>query len=83
MLEVEPDDEYAVINKLQLVKRKGFLQEKDIIKLEKIEADTNDDMVKCAVNILIDNKRMAQKLISLLPIEQQNLIKSYPIFNLL
>jgi hypothetical protein len=82
-LEILPEDEYGIINKMQLLKRKRKLTNEEIQKLEEIEEKSDNPMTKCAVNILIENKRKAQKLISELPEENQKEIMGYPIYNLL
>ncbi len=83
VLEVLPEDEYGIINKMQLLKRKRILSEEEIIKLEKIEEKSYNPIIKCAVNILLENKRKAQKLLLELPEEDQKAMMSYPIYNLL
>lgn len=83
VLEVRPDDEYAIINKLQLQKRKSVLTEAQINVLETLEEKTTESLAKCAINILLDNKRIANKLISELPEEKQVEMMNYPIYNLL
>uniref|UniRef100_UPI0040574E31 hypothetical protein n=1 Tax=Acetatifactor sp. TaxID=1872090 RepID=UPI0040574E31 len=83
LLEIRPEDEYLLINKIQLIKRKSELSEDCIIKLEELEKETENPMTKCAINILLENKRMAKKLIAELPEEKRNEMMSYPIYNLL
>lgn len=83
VLGVLPDDEYGIVNKMQLLKRKRELTEEEILKLEKIEEITDNSMTKCAVNILLGNKRVAQKLISQLPEKNKEEMMGYPIYNLL
>lgn len=83
ILEVLPEDEYGIINKMQLLKRKGELCEKDILILEQIEENSDNLMTLCAVSILLENKRKVMKLIAELPEEKQKEIKGYPIYNLM
>lgn len=83
VLEHLPDDEYGIINKLQLVKRKGELTEENVALLEEFERKTDDPMIKCAVNILLENKRVAKKIIEDMSKENKELLMSYPIYNLL
>lgn len=83
VLEVLPEDEYGIINKMQLVKRKRELSNDEVIKLEEIECKSNNSLTKCAVNILIDNKGRARKLISKLSAEEQKTFMSFPIYSLL
>lgn len=83
LLEVNENNEYGIINKLQLFKRKRELSEDEIAVLEELEEKTKDDMVKCAVNILLENKHNARKLINQLSEEDQATFKQFPIYNLL
>lgn len=48
-----------------------------------MEEITDNPMTKCAVNILLGNKRVAQKLISQLPEKNKKEITGYPIYSLL
>ena len=83
VLEVNSESEYGIINKMQLIKRKKELSQEQIEKLEEMEENANDLMVKCAINILLENKRMAKKLIEKLTIEEQEKLMSFPIYGLL
>ncbi len=83
VLEVFPEDECGIINNMQLLKRKRELSEKEIIKLEKIDEKSDNLMTKCAINILLENKRKAQKLMTELSEENRRKMMSYPIYNLL
>lgn len=42
-----------------------------------------DNMILCAVNILLDNKHRAKKLISQLSEEDQKTFRNYPIYYLM
>lgn len=64
LLQVDENNEYGIINKLQLLKRKRELSEDEISVLEKLEENTNDSMVRSAVNILLENKHNAKKLVN-------------------
>jgi hypothetical protein len=83
LLEVSPDNDYWKINKLQILKRKRELSEKELQELECIEEQTNDAKVVCAANILMDNKRKAKKELDGMVTEDKELFMSYPIYNLL
>ena len=63
LLEFEPINEFGIINKLQLLKRKRDLSDEELLELEKIEKKTESDMIPCAVNILLENKRKAKRLV--------------------
>lgn len=83
LLQVDENNEYGIINKLQLLKRKRELSEDEISVLEKLEENTNDSMVRSAVNILLENKHNAKKLVNQLSEEDQATFKQFPIYNLL
>lgn len=83
LLEVDAENEYGIINQLQLLKRKRELSEEEISKLERLEEVSEDDMVVCAVNVLLENKHKAKKLIDQLSEERQEMFKGFPIYNLL
>ena len=83
LLQVDENNEYGIINKLQLLKRKRELSEDEISVLEKLEENTNDSMVRSAVNILLENKHNAKKLVNQLSAEDQATFKQFPIYNLL
>lgn len=83
VLEVNPNSEYGIINQMQLIKRKNELSGEQIAKLEEMEKKTNDSMVKCAINILLENKRVARKILEEMNVDKQNELMSYPIYNLL
>ncbi|MFR2794488.1 MAG: hypothetical protein ACLTBS_08450 [Eisenbergiella sp.] len=83
LLEVNRDDEGGIINRLQLIKRKRGLSAEEIAELEIMEEQTENDMLKCAVNILLENKHRAKKMISQLSEEDQKAFRNYPIYKLL
>lgn len=83
LLEIDKDNEFGIINHLQLLKRKREFTNEEIIELEKMEEKTSNDMVICAVNILLENKHKANKLISKLSERDQETFKAFPIYNLL
>ena len=63
LMKIDPDAAYLRINRLQLIKRKRDLAEGELQELENIEAGTNDKMMVCAVNILLENRRKAKKVL--------------------
>lgn len=83
LLEVDEENAYGIINQLQLLKRKRELSAEEVDKLESLEVTSEDDMVVCAVNVLLENKHKARKLISQLSPEKQEMFKDFPIYNLL
>lgn len=83
LLKVKRTDEISLINYYQLIKRKRDFSEKEIFELEQIEDKTDNKLIICAVNILLENKNLAKRLIEQLPEEQQRIFKDFPIYNLL
>lgn len=83
LMEIDPDAAYLRINRLQLIKRKRDLTEKELQELESIEADTREKMVICAANILLENKRKAKKELDEMTKEDKEMFMNYPIYNLL
>lgn len=80
---VSPQNEYWKINKLQLLRRKRPLSEEEMQELESIEKNSEDKKTICAVNILLENKRMAQKVLEEMDDEDRGVFVTYPIYNLL
>lgn len=80
---VSPQNEYWKINKLQLLRRKRPLSEEEMQELESIEKISEDRKVICAVNILLENRRMAQKVLEEMDDEDRGVFVTYPIYNLL
>lgn len=83
LLAVNSKANYIKINRLQLIKRKRSLSEDELQELEIIENNTDVKEVICAVNILLDNKRKAQKELDGMPDEDREAFMTYPIYNLL
>lgn len=83
LLSVSPDNVYWKINKFQLLKRKRKLSENELQELEELEKANNDKKVLCAINILLENKRKAKKLLDEMEQEDRELFLTYPIYNLL
>ena len=69
-----------IINKMQIKKRRGLLNKSDVYTLSKM--DSMDKQEECGRYILLGNKREAEKLISQMSQEEQDLFKVYPIFKL-
>ena len=60
----------------------GLLSDEE--KEELFSIDTNNDiMLKCCIDILLDNNYNAQKNFKLMKDEEKEFFKSYPIYNLL
>lgn len=83
LLEFNKEDENGIINYFQLLKRKRELSGDEIAKLEQLEEKTTNDMIICAINILLENKQRAKKLINQLSDENREMFKQFPIYNLL
>lgn len=83
LLDVSPTEAYLIINKLQLIKRKRSLTEDELQELESIEANSSDKKVICAVNILLENRRRAEKILNEMASEDKKVFLTYPIYNLL
>lgn len=83
LLEFNKEDENGIINYFQLLKRKRELSGDEIAKLEQLEEKTTNDMIICAINILLENEQRAKKLINQLSDENREMFKQFPIYNLL
>ena len=83
LLNASPDNVYWKINRFQLLKRKRDLSEDELQELEDLEKTNNDKKVLCAINILLENKRKAKKLLDEMEKEDRELFLTYPIYNLL
>lgn len=83
LLNASPDNVYWKINRFQLLKRKRELSEEELQELEDLEKANNDKNVFCAINILLENKRKAKKLLGEMGQEDRELFLTYPIYNLL
>lgn len=71
------------IGQILLLKRKRDLSEDELQELEDLEKTNNDKKVLCAINILLENKRKAKKLLDEMEKEDRELFLTYPIYNLL
>lgn len=82
LLGVSPDNVYWKINKLQLLKRKRELSEGEFQELENMENRSNDKKIICAINILLENKRKAKRVLDEMNQEDREMFLTYPIYNL-
>ena len=83
LLNASPYNVYWKINRFQLLKRKRDLSENELQELEDLEKANNDKKALCAINILLENKRKAKKLLAEMEQEDRELFLTYPIYNLL
>lgn len=83
MLEISSESEIWIINSLQLIKRERQLSNEELCKLEELSLKSENQMVKCAVDILLENKYRAKKELDALSKSDRELFSSYPIYNLL
>lgn len=70
------------LNEFQIRKRLNEIEEDDVLQLVNIRDNADDEQIKWACSILLDSKSEAQLYFKRLPIEQQQDIKSYLIYNL-
>jgi len=83
LLEVSPDNDYWKVNRLQILKRKRELTEQELQELEKMREQVSDLKLICAIDILLDNKRSAKKVLESMETEDKDIFISFPIYNLL
>lgn len=83
LLEVNPNNKYGIINKFQLLKRKGDLTEEQLKELDNMLNNNSDKMLICTINILLENKYQAKKVFKDLTEEEKNVFENFPIYNLL
>lgn len=83
LLKVDPENVYWKINRIQLLKRKRKLSENELQELEDLEKINNDKPTLCAINILLENKRKAKKLLDEMGQKDRERFLTYPIYNLL
>ena len=70
----------TTMNQLQIRKRKGILNEDDIIALKNIETD--DAGLLCGINILLEEKEKAKSYYNKMTSEEHELFNNYPIYHL-
>mgnify|MGYP003298310951 CR=1 FL=1 len=83
LMEISPDNNYWKVNRFQLLKRKRELFEEELQELEEMENAAENTILICAINILLDNKRKAKKILDSMMAEDKELFMDYPIYNLL
>lgn len=83
LCEIDPTHQYYILNRLQLLKRKRDFFDSEISELEKIQENPMNDMVSCAVDILLENRHSAKKKIQKLSEQDRKNFKQFPIYNLL
>ncbi len=83
LLDFDPNDSNSKLNRLQLIKRKRALVEDELLDLEHMEENTEDKKLICGINILLDNKRKAKKILDELSEIDREIFMDYPIYNLL
>ena len=66
-----------------MLKRKRVLSEDELLELEDMEQRVSDMKLLCAINILLDNKRKAHKILKDMEDVDREVFITYPIFNLL
>ena len=82
ILAANPQCDNWKINRLQVLKRKRELSEEELGELEQMECAGSNLMVKCAANILLENKYKAHKQLENMTEEDRKLFQSYPIYHL-
>lgn len=83
LLQINPQSDYWKINRLQMLKRKRILSEEELLELENMEQGASDMKLLCAINILLENKRDAQKNLNDMEKADREMFITYPIYNLL
>lgn len=82
LLSISPECDDWRLNQLQLAKRKRELTEEELRELEEIEYRSENHLILCAVNVLLDNKRKAENIFRQMEPEEQEVFQSYPIYKL-
>jgi hypothetical protein len=82
MIRVSQED-YVIINALQIKKRRQALDIEDEETLENILNQTDRLDIKCAVNILLDNKHLAKKQLAELAPDIQKSFRKQPLYALM
>ena len=73
----------TIINKLQVVKRKRSLTNDEIADLVNLRKNRTEKVVQCAIAILLNESKEANRLLDELSTDERMLIMDYPIYNLL
>lgn len=82
ILASNPGQDDWKINRLQVLKRKRELSDQELEELARIENESTSTMVKCAANILMENKYKARKQLEAMSVEDREVFCSYPIYHL-
>lgn len=70
-----------LINKMQILKRKRKLSDKELQQLEQIlERDKLEVPIKLAVNLLLGNQKEVDELFAIMPDEDKSAMQTYPIW---
>lgn len=78
--EFEKDKIYYIINMLQIIKRRGSFNNKEIMILKGL--DTGNLQEKFGINVLLEDKKKARIIYNQMKQEEQKFISKYPIFYL-
>jgi hypothetical protein len=72
-----------LINKYQIIYRKGKLSNEEKYNLNKMKKNKDDNQILCAINILLDNKYEAELYYNKMNDYEKNEFSKYPIYNLI
>ena len=76
-------DPVTIINKYKIIKRKRLLSNDEIATLVTLRNRNKDNLIKCAISILLGESNEAKKLLDELPENEKTRITKYPLYNLL
>lgn len=81
--DVDKENVIYRINYLQCVKRLRTYNDEEIVEIEGyLQNSEISEMSRAALNILLDNKRMAEFILKRLSTEEKDLFETYPIYQL-
>ncbi|TGG86743.1 hypothetical protein [Geotoga petraea] len=83
LLDYERKNIIFLINKYQIIYRKGKLSNEEKYNLNKMKKNTDDNQILCAINILLDNKYEAELYYNKMNDYEKNEFSKYPIYNLI
>jgi len=75
-------DPVTIINKFQIIKRKRPLSNDEIVTLVTMRKKNKENIIRCAISILLEEYDEAKELLSKLPETERIRITNYPLFNL-
>lgn len=78
--EYEKEKNYYIINRFQIIKRRGLLGSKDTMILKGIKTENLQEMF--GINVLLEDKEKAKKIYDQMNQEEQEFISEYPIYYL-